>query len=126
MKPLIILPQEDTPSVVLDKEMGIFEISGISLPENACEFYNQVISWLIDYSENSNAETKVIFKLQYFNTSSSKQLIKILTILTELQESGRSRVKMIWYYHKDDEDMFDFGENFLKNSIIEYEAIPIE
>ena len=126
MKPLIVLPQEDTPSVVLDKTMGIFEISGVSLPENAHEFYNKITVWLTDYSKNSNSETKVIFRLQYFNSSSAKQLIKILNILTELQESGKSKIKIVWYYHINDEDMLAFGKNYQQLSGLDFEILPFK
>ncbi len=126
MDSLIILPKEDTPSVVLDKSSGIFEITGLSLPENPKEFYKPLVSWFVEYGKNPNPKTEVMFRLKYFNTSSAKQLIKVLTILTELHENGKSKVKIIWQYHKDDEDMCDFGENFQRISGLPFEILPLE
>lgn len=126
MEPLIILPKEDIPSIVFDKSSEIFEISGLSLPENSKEFYESSISWLIEYSKNPNPVTEVIFRLKYFNTASAKQLIKFLVILTELHESKKSKVKIIWYYHKDDEDMLNFGENYMNLTGLPFEILQVE
>lgn len=38
---------EDTPTILLDKKNGIFEISGRSLPEDSAEFYTPVIEWIL-------------------------------------------------------------------------------
>ena len=48
-EPLNIVKQEDTPSVILDKEQGLFEIGHRSLPENAIAFYEPILNWLNEY-----------------------------------------------------------------------------
>ena len=55
---------EDTPSIILDKKNGIFEISGRSLPEDSAEFYKPVIEWIKAYSSDSNPGTDFTFKLE--------------------------------------------------------------
>ena len=124
MKPLILISEEDTPSVLLDKENEIFEISGLSLPENPKKFYEPVLLWIEEYFKNLNAQTVFTFKLKYFNTASAKELIRLYQILTKGHNSKKSQVKILWYYPKDDEDLLDFGNNFL-NDTIPLEAIPI-
>src|SRR5688572_31551773 len=62
----------DTPKIILDKGNGIFEISGRSLPEDSVEFYGPVLEWISNYAKAPNATTHFSFKLEYFNTSSSK------------------------------------------------------
>ena len=81
MKPYIKTATADTPSVILDAERGIFEISQMSLPEDAVDFYSPMLAWLREYAQNPNPETVFNMKLEYFNTASSKQLIQILLIL---------------------------------------------
>jgi hypothetical protein len=98
---------EDTPKVILDKNNGVFEISGRSLPEDAAEFYQPILDWLARYAGSSNSETKFQFKLEYFNTASSKL---ILDILSQLEEIEGTVVQ--WYFHEDDEDMEEAGEEF--------------
>ena len=63
---------EDTPKIILDKTNKIFEISGRSLPEDSAEFYQPVLEWLAEYAKDPLPETTFDFKLEYFNTASSK------------------------------------------------------
>lgn len=98
---------EDTPKIILDKSNGIFEISGRSLPEDSAEFYQPVIDWLEEYKESPNAKTDFVYKLEYFNTASSKLILDLLSQLEDLEN-----VTVQWYYHEDDEDMQEAGEEF--------------
>jgi hypothetical protein len=98
---------EDTPKIILDKASGIFEISGRSLPEDSAEFYEPVLNWLESYGSQANPKTVFNFKLEYFNTASSKLILDILSKLEEIQG-----VNIAWYYHEDDEDMQEAGEEF--------------
>lgn len=100
---------EDTPKVVLDKANGIFEISGRSLPEDSAEFYQPILDWLDAYAGEPNDATEFMFKLEYFNTASSKLILDVLSKLEGLDEDS-TLVK--WYYHEDDEDMLEAGEEF--------------
>lgn len=107
MKVLNLEGTEDTPKIVLDKDGGLFEISGRSLPEDSAEFFNPVLDWLEEYKGSSNPETVFNFKLEYFNTASSKLILDILSKL-----EGIDGAKVVWYFHEDDEDMEEAGEEF--------------
>jgi hypothetical protein len=98
---------DDTPAVLLDKQNGIFEISGRSLPENAAEFYKPVIEWINAYASDSNSSTELAIKLEYFNTASSKLILAVLSALEEVKG-----IKVLWYFHDDDEDMEEAGQEF--------------
>jgi hypothetical protein len=98
---------EDTPKIILDKNNGIFEVSGRSLPEDSAEFYQPVLEWLEEYKANANSTTDFVFKLEYFNTASSKLILDLLSQLEEIEN-----VTVQWYYHEDDEDMQEAGEEF--------------
>ncbi|MCC5946603.1 MAG: DUF1987 domain-containing protein [Bernardetiaceae bacterium] len=98
---------EDTPKVLLDKANETFEVSGRSLPEDAAEFYQPIIEWLDAYSENPNPSTPFMFKLEYFNTASSKLILDILSKLEDIEGTS-----IVWYFHEDDEDMEEAGEEF--------------
>ncbi len=107
---------EDTPKILLDKNNGIFEISGRSLPEDSTEFYNPILEWLDNYSKAPNANTDFDFKLEYFNTASSKLILDVLSKLEEIPG-----IKVNWYFHEDDEDMEEAGEEFSELVDIEFE-----
>jgi hypothetical protein len=98
---------EDTPKIILDKENGIFEISGRSLPEDSAEFYQPILDWIESYGEDPNPDTNFVFKLEYFNTASSKLILDLLSALEDIDEMSIS-----WYFHEDDEDMEEAGEEF--------------
>lgn len=98
---------EDTPKIILDKGNGIFEISGRSLPEDSAEFYQPVLDWIEEYQASPNEKTDFVFKLEYFNTASSKL---ILDVLSNLEDIDNTTIQ--WYYHEDDEDMQEAGEEF--------------
>ncbi len=110
MKALEIQATADTPKVILDKDKNYFEISGLSLPEDAIEFYKPIMKWLEDYSDNPNDETTFNLKLEYFNTASSKQIIQLLLFLEKL--NTKTKVKIRWHYKDIDEDMHDLGEEY--------------
>jgi hypothetical protein len=107
MEVLLLEGTEDTPKILLDKPNGIFEISGRSLPEDSAEFYQPVLDWINEYSSDPNVATDFTFKLEYFNTASSKLILDILSTLEDIEG-----VKIIWYFHEDDEDMEEAGEEF--------------
>jgi hypothetical protein len=98
---------EDTPKIMLDKKNGIFEISGRSLPEDSAEFYRPVLEWIEKYAAEANPSTEFVFKLEYFNTASSKLILDVLSALEDIKG-----MKISWYFHEDDEDMEEAGEEF--------------
>jgi hypothetical protein len=98
---------EDTPRILLDKKNGIFEISGRSLPEDSADFYKPVLAWLDEYAKAPNTGTNWVFKLEYFNTASSKLILDIMSKLETIPNSNVS-----WYFHEDDEDMEEAGQEF--------------
>jgi hypothetical protein len=122
METIKINSTEDTPKVILDADNEIFEISGMSMPEDVNMFYEPVLNWLEEYMKNPNKETEFIFKLTYFNTASSKLILDILYKLEEIFENGYS-VRVSWYYAEDDEDMKESGEEYAELVEIPFDLI---
>ena len=121
MKELIIDETADTPKVQLDRDKNFFEISGLSLPEDAIEFYKPVLEWLEEYAKNPNRETIFDLKLEYFNTASSKQIIQLLLFFEKL--NAKSKVKIRWHYKDIDEDMHDLGEEYAEIIKVDFELV---
>ena len=122
MNPLIIEAKDNTiPAIILDNEKGIFQISGWSHPEDATKFYTPVFEWMNRYAENPNVEMIFNFQFQYFNTSSSKQIFKLISLLEDIAQ--KSKIKIHWHYSSDDTDMLSAGERFSKMSTIEFKFI---
>ena len=111
MEPLILKGTEDTPSITLDNINNQYEISGRSLPEDVVLFYQPVLDWLNLYSEKPAEEMVWKFKLEYFNTASSKIILDILMKLEEINEKG-TNVIVQWHYDQKDNDMMEAGEEY--------------
>jgi hypothetical protein len=107
MKTFNVDKTDDTPEVILDKKNGIFEIRGRSLPEDSAGFYQPLLDWIKSYKMNPNTTTEFVFKMDYFNTASSKFIQDILSILNVIPGA-----KIVWYYQEGDEDMEDMGHEF--------------
>jgi len=121
LEPLIIHEKKDTPRIHFDPIKGIFEISKLSLPEDAISFYRPVLEWLEKYKENPNPETVFDFNIEYFNTASSKQLIQILLLLEKINQ--KSKVKVRWHYKDIDEDMKEIGEEYASVINVDFELV---
>jgi hypothetical protein len=111
MEVINIKSTDDTPKVILDAENNIMEITGRSLPEDVGNFYKHIIEWVNEYSKKPNPSTVFKFKLDYFNTASSKNILSILMTLKELHKSGNN-VIIEWFYNEDDEEMLESGVEF--------------
>jgi hypothetical protein len=109
MKEIRILRSDVYPDIIMDKENGIFEIKGISLPENGKEFYQPVVDFFDEYAEAPNTVTHIVFNLRYFNISSSKMFLFILYKLKDIHDAG-NMVLVTWCY--DDEDIHEAGKDF--------------
>jgi len=121
MKSLFIELQEDTPKVVLDKENQHFEIMGRSLPEDVTEFYNPILEWIDSYLEDPLQQTNFHFKLDYFNTASSKLLLDIMLKL----EEGKGDIVLKWHYDPADRDLMEAGEEYADLVDIQFDLISI-
>jgi hypothetical protein len=111
MSNLIIDDTIKTPSIAFG-QTGMLEIKGKSIPENSIEFYKPVYEWLDNYALSPASSTELKVRLEYFNTSSSKCLLDIFRKLEAVQLSGKSNVKVSWYFDPDDEDMMEAGEDY--------------
>ncbi|MCK5171706.1 MAG: DUF1987 domain-containing protein, partial [Bacteroidales bacterium] len=122
MEVIKIKGTDDTPAIILDKDNGVFEISGRSLPEDVTTFFEPVLNWLDDYQEEANDQTVFAFKLVYFNTASSKLILDILMKLEEMHENGKE-VLIKWFFPDDDEDMEEAGEEYADIVDVPFEQV---
>lgn len=122
METIKIMGTDDTPTVILDAENEIYEISGRSLPEDVTAFYDPILGWLDEYASSPNKKTIFTFKLVYFNTASSKLLLDILMKLEQMHEAGND-IMVRWYYPEDDEDMQEAGEEYADIVDVPFEQV---
>lgn len=111
MDKIVLEATSTTPRIYFDPEAGYFEISGKSLPENSFEFYKPLLDWMELYSADPKATSALVFKLEYFNTSSTSHFLRMIKKLEKLYTEGREAA-VKWYYDDEDEDMKEAGEDF--------------
>jgi hypothetical protein len=108
---LKIAGTEDTPEICFN-ENNEFIISGRSLPEDVTTFYAPVFEWLEGFAESHQGKAVFKFRLEYFNTASSKIILDILMKLEELVQENKADVNIEWHYSEADDDMSEAGEEY--------------
>ena len=101
----------------LKKREPLVEItlSGESTPEDPNEFYVCFCESLEAFCMPKNfkqVEFNFNFRLDYYNSTSTHHITRILTILKPLVK--KNFVIINWYYDKDDQDMQEMGEDLVE------------
>jgi hypothetical protein len=109
---LKIAGTEDTPEIHFNSSENEYVISGRSLPEDVSSFYKPVFDWLNEFEKNSVSNPSFKFKLEYFNTASSKIILDILMRLEDINGTKSSNIGIDWYYMESDDDMLEAGEEY--------------
>jgi hypothetical protein len=115
MRKLIIEKTTNSPKVILDTEKEVYMISGESRPPDVREFYDQIISWLQEFSlyllgpDYKKGPVIFNFNFEYFNSSSGKLILDICKILAGLRLKGINII-VKWYHEKEDGDMLEVGK----------------
>ena len=112
-----------TPGIDFNLSTGELLISGVSVPENAVEFYTPIVNWLISYAKNPKRKTILSLKLTYLNTSSLQFLYDALKELDEIVPPDT--VTINWYYFEDDAGMKETGEDFKEVTSSEFNFISV-
>jgi hypothetical protein len=122
MEPLTIEGTRKTPMVMLDPD-GKIKISGRSIPEDASEFFDVILTWVLGYVNSPKELTTIDVELEYFNSGSAKFVMQILRELSEVIHAGKE-LKINWYYEEGDDDILERGEYY--SSILDLEINFIE
>lgn len=125
MSDFILEASTKTPEVNFNGQTGLLKLSGRSIPEISNEFYQPILDWVEDYGKNPQEETVLHAKFEYFNTSSSKQILDVFKKLEDLHANGKSKVKINWFVTIDDEAMEEAGEEYRLLLTMPFEIIPV-
>lgn len=108
-----IQEQEYTPAIRFDEHSKTLTIAGSSLPDDTKGFYQPLLDWMEEYLNNPDLEKKlnIIFRLDYFNTSSSKMIYELLAKVEKKKNILKS-VRIYWHYDVINEPMLESGKHF--------------
>ncbi len=109
LEPLIIEATKTSPAIYMNKEENVLKVSGRSIVEDPNKFYMPIYNWLAEYVENPNESTDFTFDLEYFNSSSARQVMKLIILLEKIEEAGK-KVRVLWLFEEGDEMSEERGE----------------
>jgi hypothetical protein len=104
MENLILQQTKNTPKIDFHTD-GTLEMEGIVLSENPLKFFDPLNSWC---SNLDSSELRLVVKLEYVNTSASKCIHNLISILHANNKIGKKEI--VWYYDMDDDDILEFGQ----------------
>ena len=131
MRKLIIDKTSSSPKVILDPEKKVYLISGESRPPDVREFYDQILSWLQEFSlyliksDDKKDPVEFNFDFEYFNSSSGKLILDICKVLAGLRLKGINIV-VKWHFEKEDGDMLEVGKEMSRIVKFPFEYIESE
>lgn len=85
-----------SPEIIFDREKGEITLSGKSYPENVHDIYKELLEAIESYKVNPQKKTTVNFHWLYYNTATSKIIVKILTEL----RTAPTELVLNWYIRK--------------------------
>ncbi len=104
MNDLHVKPSKNTPQIDFYTN-GNLVLTGSVYSENAKEFFQPVIEWIV------NLETEEVnfdLKINYINTASAKKLFELLQELSRNTKIKKINTK--WFYEEGDEDGLETGQ----------------
>ena len=122
---LHILPTEDEPEILLDKNNNIIRFAGKSMPEDPGKVFTPVMNWVSEYVKSPNPSTIIEFKMDYYNSSTARFFVEMLELFEDIQSKGMD-VKILWYYHADDVVIQERGEDLEAVISLPFEFIKFD
>jgi len=114
---LNIKETNQSPEILFDPEKGELTISGKSYPENVHDIFKELFDAIETYKSNPQKKTTVNFHWLYYNTATSKIIVKIFTDLKAVS----TELELNWHVKKDFTMMIEKAE-----LIKEIMDIPLE
>jgi len=115
--------QSHVPAIVFDSNQALLTFSGRCIPSDPEWLFNSIESLVTGYLIE-NPILKCQFNLEYFNSVSSRSIVKLLKVLETHSKQGAT-VSIIWYYEMDDDDSLDFAKDMKDLIDISIELVPL-
>jgi len=124
MEKFFIEGDEFIPEINFDPETDILCISGESYHEYTGEFFEPIFEWIDQYIKEPGKRIQLKFRMDYFNTASSKCFYDILETLNIYAQEHNGSFEAFWYYEEEDYDMLESGEDYAEDKSINIHLIP--
>jgi hypothetical protein len=121
MERYLVEASQKTPLVHMDSEKGMIELKGRSTPEDIDKVYLPIMGWIDGYLKEPKSKTVINFHFEYFNSSTTKALMRLINKLVVIHKQGKTKLEINWLYF--DEDMLEYGEDFEELTGIKFNFI---
>lgn len=112
----------DSPLVVIKPDLPQVIIKGVSMPENAFEFYFPIETRILELLKNMGEQVELEIELVYLNSMSGKQLLQLIRKI----DSAKKNFKVLWKYQAEDDLLRIKGEDLKRICpTVAIEVIPI-
>jgi hypothetical protein len=98
------------PSILIDEEKSLVEISGYSTLKETNWFYSNLLKWLIAFNTGNSKTETINIRLKRINDSSTKWLTLIFKKLVSLLPSARFEIN--WYMESRNQRVLASGKSF--------------
>lgn len=134
MEKIVLEGTDNTPELNLDHEVHSLLFRGDSRPEDVRTFYLPILDWLENYEkqlfflidQGGSIVVKCNFEFEYFNSSSAKYLMDIISKLGDIAKIDGVTLDLNWYYDVMDEDMLESGEEFEDMLGVKFNFIKVD
>ncbi len=121
VKALKIKATKNTPYLYFNPD-GIIIVRGRIIPEDAADFFRSTfLQWTNLYIKQPASQTKIHITLEYTNSSATEELLNWMRLFEQVPNTT-----VFWHYDVDDEDMLEYGEDFMSILNLHFELVPIE
>ena len=122
MENIIISPNKSTFGIHFNFEKGLLEFSGTSYPDNDADFFEPLCDWVKQLVGNTKKPITVNFKINYFNTSSSKYIFLLLELLSA-HHRNNNKLNINWYFFDGEEEMLEAWKEIVDELNLPYNVV---
>jgi hypothetical protein len=123
MEPLHLHETYLTPLIIFDPETSVLKVEGKMIPEDVDAVMGPLNRWLDNYL-TPQSSLHVLFRLYYYNTSSSRQFFVFCRKLDESFRRG-ANISVRWEYEEGDDESKADAEEFLGGVHFPYEIVEV-
>lgn len=112
----------DTPLITFDRVNRVLSFVGASYPVCAHDFYLNILDIFRNIDETQAIKLTIKFDFTILSSASYKVFFEILHKLEKLYKN-KSEIKVVWYYDKYDEDLYNDGLDFQESFSFLFEFV---
>jgi hypothetical protein len=126
MEPLVIVGDKITPHINFNAKTGLLAMGGLAIPEDVRTMFAPVKKWIEEYSDSPMPATELALHFEYLNTSATRMLFEICSMISDLHAKENCRVKITWQYNRGDAEMRELGEEMIDEFICLTEIVAVD